>query len=57
MRLDPALFIRIHRGTIVRRSQIAMAIREESGKMTLQLRDSPRVLGVSRAFAHHFKAM
>ncbi len=56
-RLDPAVFLQVHRSVVVRRSQIAMALRDESGRMTLKLRDSPRVLGVSRAFMHHFRAM
>ena len=56
-RLDPAAFIQVHRGTVVARAQIVMAMRDESGRMALKLRDSARVLGVSRAFAHHFRAM
>ncbi len=56
-RLDPAVFLQVHRGTVVRRSQIAMAVRDEAGRMSLKLRDSPDVLGVSRAFVHHFRAM
>jgi DNA-binding LytR/AlgR family response regulator len=56
-RLDPAAFIQVHRGTVVARSQIVMATRDESGRTTLKLRDSPRTIGVSRAFAHHFRAM
>ena len=56
-RLDPADFLQIHRGVVVRRSQIALATRDESGRMSLKLRDVPRALGVSRAFAHHFRAM
>ena len=56
-RLDPAVFLQVHRGVVVRRSQIAMALRDEAGRMTLKLRDSSRVLGVSRAFVHHFRAM
>lgn len=55
--LDPAAFIQVHRGTVVARSQIVMATRDEAGRMALKLRDSARVLGVSRAFAHHFRAM
>ena len=56
-RLDPAVFLQVHRSVVVRRSQIAMALRDDAGRMTLKLRDSPRVLGVSRAFVHHFRAM
>ena len=56
-RLDPAALLQVHRGTVVARKQIAMATRVESGRLALKLRDSPRVLGVSRAFAHHFRPM
>ena len=56
-RLDPALFVQVHRGTVVARSQIVMATRDESGRMALKLRDSPRTVAVSRAFAHRFRAM
>lgn len=56
-RLDPATFIQVHRGTLVARAQIVMATRDESGRMALKRRDSPRVIGVSRAFAHHTRAM
>lgn len=56
-RLDPVAFIQVHRGTVVSRAQIVLATRDESGRLTLKLRDSPRTLGVSRAFAHHFRAM
>ncbi|MEO9063404.1 MAG: LytTR family DNA-binding domain-containing protein [Burkholderiaceae bacterium] len=56
-RLDPAVFLQVHRGVVVRRSQIVMATRDEAGRMSLKLRDLPQAIGVSRAFAHHFHAM
>jgi DNA-binding LytR/AlgR family response regulator len=56
-RLDPATFMQVHRAVVVNRSQIVMATRDEAGRMSLKLRDSPRAIGVSRAFAHHFRAM
>lgn len=56
-RLDPSAFIQVHRGVVVNRAQIVMATRDESGRMALKLRDSPRTIGVSRAFVHHFRAM
>ena len=56
-RLDPTAFIQIHRGVVVNRAQIVLATRDESGRLSLKLRDSPRTIGVSRAFAHHFRAM
>ncbi len=56
-RLDPQAFLQVHRGVVVRRSQIVLATRDDAGRMALKLRDVPRTLGVSRAFAHHFRAM
>ena len=56
-RLDPAVFLQVHRSVVVRRSQIVLATRDEAGRLSLKLRDVPRTIGVSRAFAHHFRAM
>ena len=55
--LDPARFWQIHRGTVVRADAIAAATRDEAGKITLQLRGHGDRLGVSRLYAHLFKAM
>mgnify|MGYP001597293014 FL=1 len=56
-RLDTARFWQIHRGTVVRADAIAAALRDESGKLSLELRGRPERLGVSRLYAHRFKAM
>ncbi len=56
-RLDPRAFVQVHRGVIVARSQIAAAVRDDLGRVVLKLRDSPRELNVSRAFAHLFRPM
>ena len=53
--LDPAIFWQVHRGTIVRASAIASALREESGKVTLTLRVHADKLTASRLYAHLFR--
>lgn len=55
--LDPQLFWQVHRGTVVRVSEIASAQRDEAGKLSLLLRGRPERLAVSRLYAHQFKAM
>jgi DNA-binding LytR/AlgR family response regulator len=55
--LDPQRFWQVHRGTIVQARCIAQARREESGKVTLMLRDRPETLTASRLYAHLFKGM
>lgn len=55
--LDPALFWQVHRGTVVRASQIAQAVRDESGRLVLNLRYRPEKLAVSRLYAGRFKGM
>jgi DNA-binding LytR/AlgR family response regulator len=55
--LDLERFWQIHRGTVVRCDAIATASRDETGKLTVMLRDRPEKLGVSRLYAHLFKGM
>jgi DNA-binding LytR/AlgR family response regulator len=55
--LDASRFWQIHRGIVVRCDAIATATRDESGRVTLTLRDQPDRLSVSRLYAHLFKAM
>ena len=55
--LDGRQFWQIHRGTVVQVRQIQAALREESGKLFVTLRDRPEKLAVSRLFAHLFKQM
>ncbi len=55
--LDAQQFWQIHRGTVVRASAIASAVRDEAGRLHLQLRERPEKLAVSRLYAHLFRAM
>ncbi|WOB10056.1 LytTR family DNA-binding domain-containing protein [Piscinibacter gummiphilus] len=55
--LDPQRFWQIHRGTVVRADAVATAVRDESGKLTLSLREHADKLAVSRLYAHLFKAL
>lgn len=55
--LDPEVFWQIHRGTLVRASAIRAAVRDEAGRLQLQLRGRAEQLPVSRLYAHRFKAM
>ena len=56
-RLDPAVFWQIHRSTVVRASAIEAVTRDDLGKLSLRLKGQVVSLGVSRLFAHQFKAM
>jgi len=55
--LDGRQFWQVHRGTIVNHQSIQMAIRDESGKLTLKLRGRTEMPTVSRVFAHLFRQM
>lgn len=55
--LDAQVFWQIHRGTLVRASAIDTVTRDESGKLRISLRSRSERLGVSRLYAHLFKAM
>lgn len=55
--LDGQRFWQIHRGTVVRADAVATALRDESGKVHLTLRDHADKLVASRLYAHLFKAM
>ena len=56
-RLDTQVFWQIHRGSVVRASAIQSVTRDELGKLNLLLKDKNEPLGVSRLYAHLFKAM
>ena len=56
-RLDLSLFWQVHRGTVVRVSDIASVERNAMGHLTLRLRQRTERLRVSRLYAHLFKAM
>jgi DNA-binding LytR/AlgR family response regulator len=55
--LDEQQFWQIHRGTIVNASCVVSAVRDEAGKLSLNLRDRARQLRVSPLYAHLFKQM
>ena len=55
--LDPQVFWQIHRGTVVRASAIDSAQRDESGRLSLQLRQRSERWPVSRLYAPRFRAM
>jgi len=55
--LDPDEFWQIHRGTIVRASQIVRATRDDLGRYTLHLKHHAEKLPVSQAWAWRFRAM
>ena len=55
--LDAQTFWQIHRGTVVRASNIEAVNRDEAGKLWLNLRGLPQKIAVSRLYAHLFKAM
>lgn len=56
-RLDTQVFWQIHRGSVVRATAIESVTRDESGRLSLRLKGQPDRLGVSRLYAHLFKAM
>lgn len=55
--LDPQVFWRVHRGTVVRCTDIESVLRDEAGRTSLSLRSRPERLPVSRLYAHLFKPM
>jgi DNA-binding LytR/AlgR family response regulator len=55
--LDPDRFWQVHRGTLVNVHQIVSAHHGLTGKVTLELRDRPEKIAVSRSYAHLFRQM
>jgi DNA-binding LytR/AlgR family response regulator len=55
--LDSRQFWQVHRGTVVNHQSIQMAVRDESGKLSLKLRGRTEMPTVSRVFAHLFRQM
>ena len=53
--LDAQRFWQVHRSIVVQARMIRSAQREESGKVTLTLRDRPEKLTASRLYAHLFR--
>jgi DNA-binding LytR/AlgR family response regulator len=56
-RLDPSMFWRIHRGTVVNVDAVHSVRRSVSGRLELRLKHRPETLRVSSAHAHLFKHM
>jgi len=55
--LDPALFVQVHRSTIVNLNHVAGTRRDEASRLFLRMRQTQHELPVSRAYVHLFKAM
>jgi len=55
--LDPKLFWRVHRNTIVRVGAIDRVSRELTGRLSIRLRGVEATVAVSRAYAHLFRQM
>jgi DNA-binding LytR/AlgR family response regulator len=53
----PQIFQQVHRGTIVNLREVAAAVKDETGRVALQLRHRKETLPVSRVYAELFKAM
>ena len=54
--LDPAHFKQIHRGTIVNFTEVAVATRDESGRISVRMKHRKETLPVSRVFAELFRS-
>lgn len=57
MRVTPGVLTQVHRSILVNQKRIVAASRDDTGHVTLTLRDCARAIPVSRAFAHQFRAM
>ncbi len=55
--LPPERFRQIHRGTVVNLDEIAAAVRDDAGRISITLKGRKEKLAVSRVFAHLFKQM
>lgn len=55
--LDPAVFVQVHRSTVVNLNHLAGTRRDEASRLFLRLRGHGPELPVSRAYVHLFKAM
>ena len=53
----PEEFQQVHRGTIVNLKEVAAAVRDETGRVSLRLRSRKETLAVSRVYAELFRAM
>jgi DNA-binding LytR/AlgR family response regulator len=55
--LDPQRFWQVHRGLVVQAREIDSAVRDDTGRVTLTLRQRPERLTASRMYAHRFRGM
>ncbi|WP_198970899.1 LytR/AlgR family response regulator transcription factor [Xylophilus sp. ASV27] len=55
--LDPQQFWQVHRGTVVRADAVETVERDEAGRLQLRLRGLREPFGVSRLYAHLFRAL
>ena len=55
--LDPEMFLRIHRGTIVNVGAVAAVERDARGGLEVRLRQREEKLPVSSSYAHLFRHM
>lgn len=55
--LAPEQFWQIHRGTVVQATAIQRAVRDDSGKLKVEMQGSKELLTVSRLYSHLFKGM
>ncbi|GAB4043092.1 MAG: LytTR family DNA-binding domain-containing protein [Rubrivivax sp.] len=55
--LDPAVFVQVHRSTIVNLNHLAGTRRDGASRLFLRLRGHATELPVSRAYVHLFRAM
>jgi DNA-binding LytR/AlgR family response regulator len=53
----PDTFQQVHRGTLVNLKEVAAAVRDEAGRISLRLRNRKETLAVSRVYAELFRAM
>ena len=56
-RLDAQQFVQVHRSTVVNLDFVRSASRDEAGKLWLTLEGRTERVGVSRLYAHLFRAM
>ena len=55
--LDPAVFMQMHRSTIVNLQHLTGTRRDETSRLYLRVKGHAAELPVSRAYVHLFKAM
>jgi len=55
--LDPEVFLKIHRGTLVNVNAISEIHRDLRGRLTVRLKKRPESLAVSASYAHLFRQM